>query len=71
MNTALVTDHELIMAFSVLTKQSKTFQALYVADGIRTFNAKNKTEAVKIAREYGTRILNLDLIQVYAVKDGE
>lgn len=70
MNTTMVTDHELIMAFSVLTKQSKTYQALYVADGIRTFNAKNKANAIRIAREYGTRILNLDLIQVYEV-DGE
>ena len=70
MNTALVTDHELIMAFSnAKPVQSKTYTVAFENAPIKTVTAKNMKDAKKLAREYGVRFLGQKLIAVY--KDGE
>jgi hypothetical protein len=70
MNTALVTDHELIMAFSnAKPLQSKTYTVVFHNVAIKTITAKNMTEAKKLAREYGVRFVGQKLVAVY--KDGE
>lgn len=70
MNTTMVTDHELIMAFSnAKPLQSKTFTVAFENMIPKTVTAKNITEARKIAREYGARFLGQKVLAVY--KDGE
>ena len=70
MNTTLVTDHELIMAFSnAKPLQSKTYTVVFHNVAIKTVTAKNITEARKLAREYGVRFVGQKLVAVY--KDGD
>ena len=79
MNTKLMlTDHELIMAFSsARPEDKKVFEATFTPGShpihgweVVTFTATNKAEAVRIAREYGARIINKKCRYVYlASKD--
>ena len=65
MNTKLITDHDLIMAFnSKKTEQSKTYYAFFTNGDHDIFEADNKTQARKIAREFAVSILGTDLEQV-------
>jgi hypothetical protein len=66
-------DDELIDAFE-LRSPGKLFNATFIPAGddnrvdnwdIRVFHAFNKADAVKIAREYGQRIINMDMVYVY------
>jgi hypothetical protein len=66
-------DDELIDSFE-LKAPGKLFRATFVPAGepnmvsnwdVRPFIALNKAEAVKIAREYGQRIINMDMVYVY------
>lgn len=80
MNTkAMITDHELIMAFSsARPKGKKVFEATFTPQdkpGVdnwqqKTFTASNKAEAVRIAREYGARISNQRCEYVYLASKG-
>jgi chromosome segregation ATPase len=66
MNTTLVTDHELIMAFSnAKPLQSKTFTVVFENMIPKTVTAKNITQARKIAREYGARFLVQKVLDDY------
>ena len=71
MNTTALTDHQLIMAFnSKKTEQSKTFYAFFNDGNHDMFEAIDKNEARRIAREYAIRILGVGLEQVCAY-DGD
>jgi hypothetical protein len=72
--TINITTEELIAAFAGETS-GKIFEATYIPNGAeypsvplwdrRYFKAANKAEAVKIAREYGKRIIGKKMIYVY------
>lgn len=72
--TITITTEELIAAFAGETS-GKIFEATYIPNGAaypsvplwdrRYFKATNKAEAVKIAREYGKRIIGKKMIYVY------
>jgi hypothetical protein len=77
MNTAkMITDHELVMAFSSERPEGKkVFQATITpgADPLHNwdelyFTATNKAEAVRVAREYAARILGKKCRYVYLVR---
>jgi len=60
-------------------KGYRLFEATYVPNGqpnrvenweVRQFLAKNKTEAVKIAREFGARIIGKKMVYVYLANRG-
>ena len=80
MNTKIMlTDHELIMAFSsARPEDKKVFQATFTPVNNSSvdqwdekyFTATNKTEAVRIAREYGARIINKKCRYVYLASKG-
>lgn len=76
MPTTHFTNEELVEAFE-MKRPGKLFRATYVPAGernsvplwdIRTFVATNKAEAVKIAREYGQRVIHMDMVFVYLAK---
>jgi hypothetical protein len=57
------TDHELIMAFSSQTAEgTKKYWVIFMNAYQMHLSAKNKTEAYKIAREYGKRILGQNTV---------
>ena len=70
----LLTDDELVRAFNKTNGAKNTYQATFVPDeednlvsnwDIQLFTANSKPEAVKIAREYGYRIINKRMVYVY------
>ncbi len=75
----ILTDQELINAFSGIG-DGKTFEATFIPEDapypsvdlwdMRHFKAPNKAEAVRIAREYGTRIIEKKMIYVYVARRG-
>lgn len=70
MNTKALTDSQLVMAFnSKKTEQSKTFYAFFNNGDHDIFEAANKTEALRIAREYAARILGVKLETISAMAD--
>ena len=77
MNTAkMLTDHELIMAFSSARPAGKKVYQATITPGAHPlhnwdelyFTATNKAEAQKIAREYAVRILGKKCRYVYVVR---
>lgn len=74
MTTTLINDQDLIDAFSGTTT-GKIYEATFIPTDApypsvalwdrRFFKAQNKPEAVKIAREYGKRIISKKMIYVY------
>ena len=75
----MLTDHELIMAFSNARPEGKkVFLATFTPEGKKGveywdekyFTATNKPEAVRIAREYGARIINKNCNYVYLASKG-
>jgi hypothetical protein len=74
MKTQLFTDQELIDAF-LGERPGKIFRATFIPAWApypsvdqwdeRLFKAANKAEALKIAREYGERIIDKKMIYVY------
>jgi hypothetical protein len=73
MTTTLINDQDLIDAFNGVTT-GKIYEATFIPLGCpnsvalwdrRFFKAQNKQEAVKIAREYGKRIINKKMVYVY------
>jgi hypothetical protein len=70
----IITDQELIDAFSGISA-GKIFEATFIPVDAprpsvnlwdnRYFRAKNKAEAVRIAREYGERIIDKKMLYVY------
>ena len=77
MNTVQLTDQDLIGAFDGTKKAKREWKAYYIPlDApstwesvslwdIKIFTADNKKEAVRIAREYGARIIGAKLEYVY------
>ena len=66
MNTTMVTDHDLIMAFtSQKAKQNRLYNVQYENCIVKTFYAANFKEAKMIAREYGARIINDKVLSVW------
>lgn len=73
------TDEELIAAFA-FERPGRSWRATFVPAGApnevplwdqRMFSAANKAEAVRIAREYGERIIDMRMVYVYlAPKSG-
>jgi len=70
----LLTDDELVSAFDKTNGAKNTYQATFVPEDeenlvsnwdIRLFTANSKPEAVKIAREYGYRIIDKRMVYVY------
>lgn len=75
----IYTDEQLQQAFSIRGGK-RVFRATYCPSRSETsctlwderlFAADNKKDAVKIAREYGARILNKTLLYVYLVPKRE
>jgi hypothetical protein len=76
MDTLTFTDQELIDAF-LGERAGKIFRATFIPADVsyrdhsvdqwdeRLFKAANKKEALKIAREYGERIIDKKMIYVY------
>lgn len=74
MRTQLFTDQELASAFSQ-TLGAKQYKATFIPESApypsvdlwdeRYFTANSKPEALKIAREYGARIIGKKMIYVY------
>lgn len=69
---------ELVAAFECKTP-GRLFRATFVPAGEkstvnnwndRIFTAPNKKEAVKIAREYGQQVIDMDMIYVYLANRG-
>lgn len=79
MRNQLISDDELAGAFAQ-TLGKKSYQATFIPEDapypsvelwdIKNFTANSKPEAVKIAREYGTRFLNKKMIYVYLAPRG-
>lgn len=70
MNTAMLTDHQLVTAFnSKKTEQSITFIACFTNSDHDILEAANKTEARRIASEYAVRILGTKLETIYAMEE--
>lgn len=76
MPTTHFTTDELIESFE-LKRPGKMFRATFVPAGerhsvdlwdVRMFIADDKKEAVKIAREYGQRVIHMDMVFVYLAK---
>jgi uncharacterized protein (UPF0212 family) len=75
----ILTDQELINAFNG-SSAGKTYEATFIPEDapypsvdlwdIRVFNAQNKAEATRIAREYGNRIIAKKMIYVYVANRG-
>jgi len=66
MNTTMITDHDLIMAFSnTKPLQSKTYYVQYENSITKSFYATNFKEAKLIAREYGARIISDKVLRVW------
>ena len=82
LDAGLFTDEELVRFFNPELgeiKEYRLFEATYIPNGEpnrvdnwdkREFLAKNKTEAVKIAREYGARIIGKKMVYVYLANRG-
>ena len=82
LDAGLFTDEELKRFFNPELGEIKgyrLFEATFVPNGepnrvenwdVRQFLAKNKTEAVKIAREYGARIIGKKMVYVYLANRG-
>ena len=83
LDAGLFTDDELIKLFNPGLVDDTTgyrlFEATFVPNGqpnrvenweVRQFLAKNKTEAVKIAREFGARIIGKKMVYVYLANRG-
>lgn len=73
-NRELLTDDELVSAFDMSNGAKNTYQATFIPEDeenlvtnwdIRLFTADSKPEAVKIAREYGYRIIDMRMVYVY------
>ena len=73
-NKELLTDDELVSAFAMSNGAKNVYQATYIPEDednlvsnwdIKLFTANSKPEAVKIAREYGYRIIDKRMVYVY------